>query len=112
MVWELAACKQATGLCTFSMSRRGGGGGAGKASIRNDHMAAGASIGWTATGVGILGRLPDPCTGRCLCPFQGLGTSMLWELLPVPFSGVDFSMVWELLPVPFSGGGWLQARKA
>ena len=42
----------------------GGGGGAGMESIRKDRMAAGASMGWTAAGVGILGRLPDPFTGQ------------------------------------------------
>jgi hypothetical protein len=73
------------------------------------------------------------CGSCCLCPFQGSGSSMVWdqssivwellplpfsgfrgqhggwELLPVPFSG--FRVVWQLLPVPFSGfrgqhGGW------
>ena len=29
-----------------------------------DRMAAGASMGWAAAGVGILGRLPDPFTGQ------------------------------------------------
>ena len=33
-------------------------------SIRKDRMAAGASMGWAAAGVGILGRLPDPFTGQ------------------------------------------------
>ena len=41
-----------------------GGGGAGMESIRKDRMAAGASMGWAAAGVGILGRLPDPFTGQ------------------------------------------------
>ena len=48
-----AVCQQGTGQCSVSM------GGAGMESIRNDRMAAGASMGWTAAGVGILGRLPD-----------------------------------------------------
>ena len=30
---------------------------------------------------------PAWCGSCCLLPFQGLGTSMVWELLPVPFSG-------------------------
>ena len=51
------------------------------------------------------------CGSCCLCPFQGLGTSMVWELLPVPFSGIDFSMVWELLPVPFSGRGLVAGQE-
>ncbi len=53
---------QATGQCAVSMSREGGGGGAGTVSNRNESMAAGASMGWTAAGVGFkfLERFPDP----------------------------------------------------
>ena len=52
----------------------------------------------------------------CLLPFQGLGSSMVGELLPLPFSGLrgqhgvglcpsqgGTKMVWELLPLAFSG---------
>ena len=40
-------------------------------SIRKDRMAAGASMGWAAAGVGILGRLPDPFTGQHTVSMMG-----------------------------------------
>ena len=61
-VRDEAVCQQGTAQCSVSMG--GGGGGAGMESIRKDRMAAGASMGWAAAGVGILGRLPGPFTGQ------------------------------------------------
>ena len=63
-VLGVAVCQEGTAQCSVSMGGGGGGGGAGMESICKDRMAAGASMGWAAAGVGILGRLPDPFTGQ------------------------------------------------
>ena len=65
-VRDEAVCQQGTAQCSVS--------------IRKDRMAAGASMGWAAAGVGILGRLPDPFTGQntvCLTGHEPDGPRMV-----------------------------------